>query len=61
MIASIYFGTGGRGRFGGGPGQGGYCGCVGPLYWAGIVAKPERLDFLWVEKCTRRRKRDVKS
>jgi len=41
LFSCSYFnlGTCGSGRFGGGPGQGGYCGCEGPLWycWTGIV------------------------
>lgn len=35
--AYLNLGTCGSGRLGGGPGQGGYCGCEGPLYEAGMM------------------------
>ena len=42
-VANNYFGTGGRGRFGGGPGHGGYCVCV-PWYMEGILRGWELKD-----------------
>ena len=41
-----YFGTGGRGRSGGGPGQGGYCACEEPCQWERIE---DDSDDVWLD------------
>ena len=50
--AYLNLGICGRGRFGGGPGHGGYCGRDGPRYWVGIVLLVQTLyeDCIWKDE-----------